>query len=56
MKLGTVQIINGLIVVGFESFPLALMLTFVFATVSWVIIEKPALRLKRYSLLKEKLS
>jgi peptidoglycan/LPS O-acetylase OafA/YrhL len=44
-------IINALIVIGLKSVALSLVLTFAFAAVSWIIIEKPALSLKRYSLL-----
>ncbi|MEM7503931.1 MAG: acyltransferase [Pseudomonadota bacterium] len=43
-------VINALLVVGYPSPVLALVLTFLFAGLSWRFVEKPALALKRYSL------
>jgi peptidoglycan/LPS O-acetylase OafA/YrhL len=43
-------IINLLLVLGIPNAPLAIALTFVLATLSWLFVEKPALKLKRQSL------
>ncbi len=43
-------IINLLLVLGLRSVPLAIVLTFAISALSWFLVEKPALRLKRRSL------
>ena len=43
-------IINLLLVLGTPSVPLAFLLTYAVAALSWYLVEKPALRLKRRSL------
>lgn len=43
-------VINMLLVLSIPSVPLAFALTFVIASLSWFLIEKPALKLKRKSL------
>jgi peptidoglycan/LPS O-acetylase OafA/YrhL len=43
-------IINLLLVLGIANAPLAVVFTFIAATLSWFLVENPALRLKRQSL------
>jgi peptidoglycan/LPS O-acetylase OafA/YrhL len=43
-------IINFLIVISVKALWLAVLLSFCFAAISWIFIEKPALRLKKHSL------
>lgn len=43
-------VINLLLVLGIPNAPLAVVLTLAFATLSWFLVEKPALALKRQSL------
>ena len=43
-------VINLLLVLGIQNAWMAILLTFLIATISWIFVEKPALRLKRQSL------
>ena len=43
-------VINLLMVLGFDSFLLSIVLTFLFAALSWFFLEKPFLKFKRVSL------
>ena len=43
-------VINALLVVGLRSVPLAIALSFLAATLSWYLVERPALGLKRESI------
>jgi len=43
-------VINLLLVLSIPSVPLAFVLTFGVAMLSWFLVERPALKLKRYSL------
>lgn len=43
-------VINMLLVLSIPSVPLAIVMTFMIASLSWFLIEKPALKLKRQSL------
>lgn len=43
-------VINLLLVLGIANVPLVFLLTFAMATLSWILVEKPALRMKRRTL------